>query len=73
MREAPASSYRLTFHAITGTWSYRATTADGHTITLTATLNDTPLWTLAVDDGEPQPYNDLDDAMTDALNVAIAA
>jgi len=54
-----------TFHAVPGTWSYRAT-GSGHTYTLTAGVE--PMWTLAIDQAAPVAYDDLDDAIADALN-----
>lgn len=57
----------LTFHAVPGTWSYRATGA-GHTYTLTAAVGVEPMWTLAIDQAAVIAYDDLDDALADALN-----
>jgi hypothetical protein len=62
----------LTFHAVADTWSYRATAA-GHTYTLTAGIGNEPMWTLAIDQAAPVAYDDLDDAVADALNNSPAA
>ena len=57
----------ITFHAVPDTWSYRAT-ASGHTYTLTAGIGAEPMWTLAIDQAAPVAYDDLDDAIADALD-----
>lgn len=56
-----------TFHAVPDSWSYRTTTA-GHTYTLTAGVGAEPMWTLAIDQAAPVAYDDLDDAIADALD-----
>jgi hypothetical protein len=64
----------LTFHAVPGTWTYRAAHA-GHTYTLAAGISDEPRWTVTVDHSAPTEYNDLDDAVNVVLDhhAAIAA
>jgi hypothetical protein len=57
----------LTFHAVPNTWSYRAT-GSGHTYRVTAGVGVEPMWTLAIDQAAPVAYDDLDDAIVDALN-----
>jgi hypothetical protein len=56
----------LTFHAVPGTWSYRATAA-GHSYTLTAGVGDEPMWTVSIDRAAPVSYTDLDDAVATIL------
>ena len=62
----------LTFHAIPGTWSFRAR-GDHHTYTLTAGIGDEPMWTVAVDDAAPVSYDDLDDAVSTVLAAELLA
>ena len=62
----------LIFHAVPGTWSYRASTA-GHTRTLTAGVGEQPMWTLTSDQQPPVAYETLDDAVAAALDWPIAA
>jgi hypothetical protein len=62
----------LTFHAVAGTWSFRAAAAR-HTYTLTAGLGDDPMWTIAVDHAAPVAHDDLDDAVATVLGAALAA
>jgi hypothetical protein len=57
----------LTFHAV-DTWSFRARAS--HTYTITAPIATEPMWTLAVDDGQPIGYPDLDDAISEVLAAA---
>ncbi len=52
----------LTFHAIPGTWSYRATTGE-HTYTLTAGVGDEPAWVLTVADRAAVAYEHLYEAI----------
>lgn len=56
----------LHFHAIPGTWSFRAT-AGGHTYTLSAGIGDQAMWTAAIDDHATE-YDDLDDAISALLD-----
>jgi hypothetical protein len=62
----------LTFHAVAGTWSYRATSGR-HTYILTAATGDAPMWTVSVDQDGPVAYEDLDDAVAAVLDDALAA
>ena len=56
----------LTFHAVRGTWSYRATGT--HTYTLTAGVGDEPMWTLTIDHAPlALAYDDLHQAIDDVL------
>jgi hypothetical protein len=57
----------LTFHAVPGTWSYRAS-GSRHTYTLTTVVGAEPMWTLATDQNAADAYDDLDDAIAAALN-----
>jgi hypothetical protein len=52
----------LTFHAIPGTWSYRATTGE-HTYTLTAGVGDEPAWVLTCADRAAVAYEHLYEAI----------
>ena len=52
----------LTFHAVPGSWAYRAT-ARRHTYTLTAGIGDQPMWTTTIDHRAPVAYDDLDAAL----------
>lgn len=56
----------LTFHAVPGTWSYRATTAD-HTYTLTIGGRDEPRWTTTIDHADPVVHDTLEDAVSTLL------
>jgi hypothetical protein len=56
----------LTFYAVPGTWSYRATTAD-HTYTLTIGVGDEPMWTTTIDHADPVVHDTLDDAVSALL------
>lgn len=53
----------LTFHAVAGTWSFRATDA-GHTYTLTAGIGDEPMWATTIDHGYRAVHDTLDDAVS---------
>ena len=62
----------LTFHAVPGTWSYRA--AGAHTYTLTAGIGDEPMWTLTIDNAPlALAYDDLHEAIDDVLTTEPAA
>jgi hypothetical protein len=56
----------LSFHAVPGTWSFRATAA-GHTYTLTAGVGDEPMWTTTIDHADPAVHHTLDDAVSALL------
>jgi hypothetical protein len=58
----------LMFHAVPGTWAFRARAS--HTYTLTAEIGTDPVWTLRVDNEEPVAYHDLDDAIAEVLTTA---
>jgi hypothetical protein len=62
----------LTFHAVPGTWSYRAAAGD-HTYTLTAGVGDEPMWTATLDRQAPAAHDTLDDAVNAILNHHTAA
>jgi hypothetical protein len=57
----------LTFHAVPGTWSYRAS-AGGHTYALSAGIGDEPMWTVVIDHQAPVTYDDLDAAVDTMLD-----
>ncbi len=63
-----------TFHAVPGAspYTFRATDR-GHTYTIAAHIGDAPSWTLRVDNLRPMGYDDLDEALADALDFSAAA
>lgn len=60
----------LTFHAIPGTWSFRA--AGHHRYTITAGTGDQPLWTLSTDNGHTVGTDNIAE-LVDHIDAAEAA